>query len=518
MRAAATIAALTATRGVVNFGLQVALAAQFGASRETDAYFVVIGLVIVGSDLLISLLAFAALPVLIGRWQEEADAERGGAWTFELTLVAASSGLALLVSACLALGASGAATLLAPGFSSDATRLTAELIRLSAPGFLMYTIALVLGVALQAQQRFTTTALVPVLPVAGALVFLAVSPSGSAVDAPIIGFDIGSLLALVMQIVLWRRLPGRRPLLARVRAAELRELLGRTAPMIVAAVCGFGLPITLRIFASTLGTGAVAAVGFASQVVAIPTALLVTPVATVLFARFSVLLGRSRDEATRVLEQGCAVVLLGAALAGILIAALAEPIVQLAFARGSFTVGDVATTATALRWLAVGLVALAGAQVLGRAIVAEGSVWTFAVTWAAALVGFSFVGSLLGPQIGVGGLAFAYSAAWFALAVGLGKRVRRAFPGAARGWFAAATMRVLAGGVVAGAVAWAAYRVLFGGASPDAPPPAQLVGGITLSGSLGAIVFVGIIRVMNGPEARIASGILLRGVGRGRPS
>lgn len=508
MRATATIAVLTVGRGVVNFALQVALAARFGASREADAYFVVVGLILLLSELLITLLTFAALPVLIQRWQTSVGGR--DAWSFELALLLSCSLVALVVGVVLISAASVISGVLAPGFSAEALSLSANLLRVSAAGFTLYTIALVLGVALQAQQRFATTALVPVLPVGCALLALAVLPRDWAMYAPIAGFNLGSLVAVAVQLFCWRRLPGTRPLRTSLRTEEFRDVVRRVLPMAVATTCGVALPLMLRMWASSVGEGAVAAVGFASQVIAIPTALLVTPVATVLLARFAALRTQSPGAAVRVLDEGLSVVLLGSALFAGVIAALAEPIVRLAFERGSFTAADVATTTEALRFLAIGLVAAAGSQILGRALCAEGSVRSYALVWAGSVGVFALAGALAGHHGGIAGLTAIYSAVLFMLVTSMAVALRRSFPEVARGWMASSALRVSGTGLVAAIVTGGAYRALLAGEGA-VPSGVRLIGAIAVSAIAGACAFAILTRLMNGQEARILADLLRRG-------
>jgi putative peptidoglycan lipid II flippase len=406
---AALVAALTVFRGVANFALQIALADRFGASSSADVYFIVIGSGVLACEFIAGFLSFAAIPVLI-------EAKHREGWPYSraagvaLVWVAA---LTLLVGAgIVAARASDAIALLAPGMASEASTTATHMLWVALLGFVAYGVALVLGIALQAEERFATTAFVPALPVLGALLTFALAPAPEQLTWLAYGFDLGSFAAVGLQV---RAFGGSHstsgahgPVLP-----TLAHIARLAAPVAIAFLCSMLLPLVLRMWATRLGEGNVAAFAFAGQIAALPTAFVVTPVGVVLLPQLAQAVSQqSATSATRLLRQAFAAAVLPTAIIGILLAIFADPLVALAFNRGSFTLEDVSLTAAALRLLGVGLFGVAGSSMLGRSFCASGHVWSFATVWLITL-GLVVAAGMFGVMLGsVAELAALYSGAY----------------------------------------------------------------------------------------------------------
>jgi putative peptidoglycan lipid II flippase len=189
------------------------------------------------------------------------------------------------------------------------------------------------------------------------------------------------------------------------------------------------LPLVLRMWATRLGEGSVAALAFASQLAAIPSAFIVTPVGIVLLPQLAhALRQQAGPSATTLLKRAFAIGVLPTAAVGIVLAIFADQIVAFAFKRGRFTIEDVYLTAGALRFLGYGLFAVASTNVIGRAFFAAGRAWSFAAVWLIALGLSVAVGSLGALSNSVSELAALYSGAYvlqFALLAALALRRSR---------------------------------------------------------------------------------------------
>ncbi|MFN8536651.1 MAG: lipid II flippase MurJ [Thermomicrobiales bacterium] len=389
MRSVVAIALFSLLRGAIGFGVQIAIAARYGAHAESDIYFLVTGLILFLSELVIGVVTFALIPLLI-RVRVDRGTDAGWALASSvLTLV----GTAILLIALAIFGFAGPLVrLLAPGFTPSTATDATLLVRVGALGFACYTLALLLGALLQAHERYASTALVPTLPPLLTLLAVATLPNAGGEASLIVGFTAGTALGLLVQLAQLRRLPGVGLLRPRFAHPLLAQIVGLVAPMALAYSCSVLLTTLLRMRASHLGEGSIAALGFAQTIVAIPTALLITPLGTVLLTRFSLEMkpGQLGSIAGMVRETTVALVLV-AGLASALFAGLAEPLVALLLQRGSFTPGDVASTASALRFLGLGLFAVTASSTLGRVLCVAGQIRRFAATWVAALTGFGLL-------------------------------------------------------------------------------------------------------------------------------
>ncbi len=509
LRATVAVAGFIAIRGVVNFALQVAIAAEFGAGSETDSYFVVVGSSLLMVDVVIGVLTFAVLPALVRLRESQGEQS---ALLLESTGLLLCGAILVVAGVVLFLGAPLAIALLAPGFSPATSDFAVELLRFTLPGMLLYTFALLLGLGLQIRGRFKTTAFTPVLPLVGSLVPLLLS---DAVDLThvMVGFAVGAALALVSQAIFWRRSTqghGRR---VDLRDRHMLELARPIGPIAVAFGASVLLPIALRLSASDLRPGSVAALGFAGQVVAIPIALLTTPVGTVILPRLAELMHEgSLRGGSRLLGEALLVVTLVSSLAGALILGLAEPTVDLLYGRGSFTDRAVTLTAGATTWLGAGLAAVSASSLLGRALAAAGQVKRFAVVWLLTLAFFAGGWLLLRPS-DVAGLAALYSGAYAFQAAAL-FMLARAY-GAAMGLRRAAgvLLRLLFSGAVAGVVS----RSVFGFADGVAAGFLELMIALGLAALAGTAAFLATTLAMRGTEASTLRRLAVRIVSARRP-
>lgn len=491
-------------RGLVLFALQAVIAAKFGAGVETDSYFVVIGFGFVVTDFLVGVLTFSVLPRLI---QLRRDAGADHAWKTESTVVISmAAGLAFLGSIAFA-AADVLVGLLAPGFGPVASTDTSELLRFSLPGFALYILALVIGVMLQSRELFQTTALVPLLPIIGGLVGVLILPQSVGVYSVLGGFTVGSALALAVQLIAWRNV-SRAQTHVFVHLSSLRHLGSNMAVVTTAFACSFLLPVLLRLHASDLGQGTVAAFGFANQILALPIALLITPLGTVFLSRVSRTIGEGYFGAgLPLLRLALTISVLASALTSAIAVALAEPMVALLFERGNFTAHDTSTTAEALKFLGLGLVGVTMSSILARVLSAGGEATSFAFAWVATLLAFALSATVLMPAGGVSALASLYSAAYVALAVLLlsvtARRIR-AEPqvDALVPWLSMVTLRAGTSALAAGLASWSAYNVLFAGPASASQHGFPELLQVAASAGIGFVVFAGGILLLKGGEAQ----------------
>lgn len=501
-RATVSIAAFTVLRGVANFALQVVVAGRFGASHNADAYFVVIGFGLVISELLVGVLTVAALPTLIHI--RESEGEDSG-WRLEGSVLAWCVAALLVAALALFAAAAPAVRLLAPGFAPGISRLSVDLLRFSLPGLFAYGCALLFGLALQARNAFVSTAAVPTLPFLGGTVGLIVAPEGKGLFHLMTGFTVGAAVGLVIQVRQWRKVTGHRRVAVTLRHHALLGVAKLVSPVLVATSCVFLLQVVLRMSASDLGEGSVAAIGFANQIAAVPVALLTTPVGTVLLSRFSFLMRDGRLESgARLLNEAVLVVALGSALIGALLIGLAQPITQLLFQRGSFTASDSALTADVLRWLAAGLFSVSATSLLSRAFAAARIVQPVAIVWVATVAFFFTTWYPLRASLDVGGLAAVYSAAYVFALVLLLVLLRREGAGIGMREIVSLGARLTVSAALAAAASWGVHELSAPTAGSVLEGTAGDAARLGASILVGGAAFVGATYAMRGAEAAAA--------------
>lgn len=423
----------------------IIISAQFGTRPELDAYRATFNIL----DLIYLVVAGGALgsafiPVFTGMIGDDREDD---AWRLVsgvlnwvlLALVLACALIALLADPLVALTVGS-------GFDPAKRALTAQILRL----LLIQPVLLGLGglakATLESFDRFT-------LPAVGANLYN-VGIIGGALLAPWLG--IGGLVWGVVAgaaLFLLVQLPGLRGVGARYRPAlsvgtpGLRQVGQLLGPRLFGQSAWQINMIAIASFASLLGSGAVAANGYALQLMLLPHGLIALSLGTVMFPRLARHYAAGDTPALRQEALGGVRSVLFLALpAAALLATLRLPVLRLLYQRGQFDAASTTLTAGALGFYALGLAAFAAAEILVRTFYAMHDTRTpVYIGIGAVLLNIALGWSLLQVQASLGMLALAFSIANTAEAAALLWQLRsrlgppgRAFWGALARMFAAA--------------------------------------------------------------------------------
>jgi putative peptidoglycan lipid II flippase len=275
--------------------------------------------------------------------------------------------LAALTAAGL-LGAEGLTWLAGAGFAEHPGKfeLAVDLTRTMFPYVLLVSLtALAMGV-LNSAGRFFAPSFAPVLlnvAIIGCAVGLAGVMPGLGLH-PIHALAIGVLVGGAAQVVF--QIPSLRAagLLVRPRLdlkhPGLRKVLGITGPMVFgAAAYQVGLFVSASL-ASTLGTGAVTYIQFATRLMELPLAVLVMAISTAALPSLAAQRGRGETgEMKRTYGHSLRLALFVGTPAMVALIVLSEPVIAILYQRGLFTHADTLQTAAALRWMAAGICSVA---------------------------------------------------------------------------------------------------------------------------------------------------------------
>ncbi|MFW5876143.1 MAG: murein biosynthesis integral membrane protein MurJ [Myxococcota bacterium] len=344
----------------------------------------------------------------------------------------------LAVSVVGVVAAPALVTLYAAGYLDDPARFatTVQLTRMVFPYiFLMGLAALAVG-ALNAMKRFAVPAFAPALLnvalIAAPFVFVpvAVAMGLEPIAALAIGALVGGLLQVLAQlpalagtgVLTWPRLGFRDP--------YVRKAFRLMVPLL-AGLGVYQVNIMLsRLFASFLEPGAQSYLYYAQRLVEIPQGMFALAIASATLPTLSDLRNRGNDaEVRRVFRYGLRLSLFVAVPAGAALFVLAEPTVAVIFGRGEFEARQIAHTAHTLRWMALGIWAVASVRTVIPAFHAQNDTRTPVVASAVNLLVFVALSALLMFPMGPAGIAAAIStAAAVQLATLLGRLRRRTGP------------------------------------------------------------------------------------------
>lgn len=354
---------------------EIVFAALFGAGAVADAYVVAFRIPNLLRDLLAEgALASAFVPTFTSALRRDGKARADVLG--HLTM----SGILMLTGTLATLGmvfTDPIVMAFSEGFAGDAAKfeLAVRLTRVMMPVLVLVSLGAVWMGMLNAQRRFLVPAIAPALfnvasIVAGGLVWLV----GGALEQGVLLWSLGTVAAgavqaLVQLVAVWRL--GHRP---RIRLAGLLrdEGVRRIAKLMAPAVFGvaavqLSVLVNTR-FASSLGDGPVAQLGYAFRLFFLPLGMFGVALATVTTTSVSEAAadGDRRQLLERAAESvSAAWMLVSASAVGLFV--LAEPVVTLIYRHGHTSAADAAAIAVVLQAYVVGLLPYSLVKILAPA-------------------------------------------------------------------------------------------------------------------------------------------------------
>lgn len=283
--------------------------------------------------------------------------------------------------------------------------------------FFMGLAALGMG-GLNALRRFAVPAFAPALLNVAliAAAFTLAGPAEALGLPPIGALAIGALIGGALQLIAQWPVQRAVGLLRRPELTLRDPAVRKTLALMVPVLAGFGVyqlnTMLGRTFLSFLEEGSQSYIWYGQRLVEIPQGMFALAIAGATLPTLSDL--RARGDLDRLRElfgYSLRLTLFLAIPSSVLLAALAEPIVAVAFGRGAFERADVVETAASLRWQAAGVWAIASVRTVVPLYYAYNDTRTPVVASAINLVVFAGVAlALMGPFAHVG-VAMALSAA-----------------------------------------------------------------------------------------------------------
>ena len=389
----------------------VVLSNLFGAGAELDAYYAAFRI----PDLIFELVAAGAItsaliPVLSSLIE---DGDRARAWRVASTVLNLMLAALLVLAVVLAVFAPTLVPILVPGFDESTTALTVELTRMMLISPIFLAAGSIVTAVLQTQDRFTPTALAPVVYNASIIVCALLLEPIIGIHGVAVGVVLGAVGHLLIQLPALR---GRFSYSPRVDAHD--PAARQTFWLMLPRAIGMGAnQITFLVntaLASTVAVGAVVSYTVAFSVLQIPLGVIGLPLGIVLLPTMSRALANG-DEAefgTMVVRALRLLVWIMAFVAAVGIVAR-EEVVDLLFGWG-FDEAALAATAAALGVFLIGLPAHAMNIILARAFY-SGKDTATPVTVAIVSVGVNVTISILAVgTLGIQGLALGIAlGAWF---------------------------------------------------------------------------------------------------------
>lgn len=400
---------LTAFGGaLVGFILQLIVAFHFGASNQTDAYFMALSTSEMLSKLLLGgSITAVFLPMFVFRL---ANNKRSDAWRLALNILHITLFLYVFVLAIIALFASPFISFIAPGFDETTHALTTSLLLILLPSFaVLYMVELATSM-LQALERFAIPALFRIITPTVSIISIILLVKHVGILALAIGVVIGSFLQLFLVFWSLYRQGFKYQFIFKPFDPAIKKLVYLTYPFLLSVVMTQGAGITYRILVSDLSEGSLAAIKFAEKITQLLTIIFLNSVTMVIYPILSKKAARhdmtglrnTIASSIRLITFTTLPIIVGVAI-------LRTPITAFIYQRGSFSPEDTAMTSIALLFLVIGLTTNGISSIFGHATLAlQKTRAAVAVTISSQAIAVSlFV--LLVPVMSHAGLALASS-------------------------------------------------------------------------------------------------------------
>ena len=416
LKSTATVGANTVLSRILGLVRDVVIAWAFGASRDTDAFFVAFRL----PNFLRRLFAEGAFSQAFVPILGEYKAQRSHEEVKELVgHVAGTLGAVLLVvTAVGVLAAPLLVMIFAPGFLEDAEKysLTVQMVRITFPYILFVSLTAFAAGLLNTYGRFGVPAFTPVLlnlSLIGAALWLA-----PMMEEPVTALAWGVLIAGIAQLAFQLPFLRRLGLLAAPRISRAHEGVRRILRLMMPAAFGASVAqinlLVDTLIASFLVTGSVSWLYYSDRMVEFPLGVFAIAMATVILPNLSQQYAEESGESfSDTLDWAMRWVLVVAVPSALGLALLAGPILTTLFQYGEFSPGDVRMASLSLMAYATGLVGFMFIKVLAPGYFARQDIRTPVRVGIIALVANLVLNLALVEPLAHAGLALATSLAAF---------------------------------------------------------------------------------------------------------
>lgn len=373
--AAALLLALSALLSrMLGYAREMLLAYYFGATAPTDAFYAAFQI----PDLLNYFLSGGALSIAFIPLYNKIRARDGEVTANRLfnTVLGTLGGAVIILTGVLYYYAEDITRFQFPRFDEETTRMTVTLTRMVLPAQIFFITGGILQAVLLANKHFRAAALAP-------LVYNICIIAGGFLLAPVMGikgFAIGTVAGAILGPFLLPLIQSRQIVKIEPRLAPADK--GFLVYLVLALPLMFGQTLlTLdewygRWFGATLGTGAVAHLGYARRLMQVPIAVIGQAIAAAALPLLSLYWAEGREkDVNDTLQKTLGMSIMLATLAAGAFIALAQPLVTLIYQQGAFTQSDSADVSLLTALYALAIPAWIAQQIVVRGFYARGDTW-----------------------------------------------------------------------------------------------------------------------------------------------
>lgn len=405
----ASIIGLTALLGaIVGFFLQLLMAFHFGASAQTDAFFMaqstseILARLLMGGSITAVFIPVMVSTLSLGKKED--------AWHLALNLLHLVAALFLILTLGVGIFAQPFIQFIAPGFDAHTRALTVSLLRVLLPSFVFLFLTDVLVAVLHAFKQFAIPAWLRVIAPAISVLTLLLFVQWLGIYALAWGVVLGSIIQ--MSFLWWgiRQQGLTYHFIFQPRHPIIKKIILLVSPFLASMLFTQVASIVYRVLVSDLAEGSLTALKFAEKITQLATIIFLNSVTMVIYPLLSEKAGQQdiagmRDtigSAIRLVTLATVPIVIGVAL-------LRQPLITLVYGHGSFSQSDIEQTSTALLWLIIGLTINGQSSILGYATLALQKTRVSVVVTIASQITAIALFMILVPLMAHAGLALASS-------------------------------------------------------------------------------------------------------------
>lgn len=356
LRASLTVTLLALLSRALGLGRDLAVTWSFGASVDTDAFYIASSFSNAAYVVVAAALASATIPLIVNeKSAAESTDHRSISNILNITIIA----LCIVVGAAL-LNSAEISRLLAGDASADLLARSEYFMLLVFPTIILLGSAGVLTGILNANSIFTPSAAAPSVLNAIVVLFILAFSQRLGVMAAILGTLAGSVVFFLLQMPAFYKVGYRHHWTISFRDQTIWRFAQAAFPAVAVALLLYAYAFVDMAVGARLGVGTVTAVTIAAKLIQLPQGVIAMGLTTATFPLISRLIGDGKIEnATLLTARLSASILVAAVPATVIAVVLGDQIVSLVFGRGTFSDEAVNETSRIFRVMVAALPALA---------------------------------------------------------------------------------------------------------------------------------------------------------------
>ena len=422
IKAVGLVTIITVIGKILGFGRESVIAAFYGASAQSDVYFVAS----VIPTLLFAAISMAITTGIVPIYIEEHKKNKESA----ANLISALGTLLLVLSivfiALCIVFAAPLTKLVAPGFTGEQLDLAIDLTRIMLPSFCFFVLSAVATGVLNANQQFLAPAMVTIPSNLMIILFTVWTTSQLGIYGVAIGTLIGAAFQFLIQYPQFKQHNIRLNFSFKKYWGQFKSSFILLLPIIVTSLGAQINEIINRVVASGLPEGSISALNYSNKLMYLPLSVIAMSIITVLYPSIvQAIKDHKDDEYAALVLNGVRTIVYICIPIVLIMTVSGSTVVEIAFQRGAFDAQDTVKTTYSLIFYMIGLIFVALREYFIRCILAleNSKILMISSTTAVAInIILSFV---LSNYLSHGGVALAFTISMLYQAIVLGIFIKK---------------------------------------------------------------------------------------------